>query len=534
MSVAGVPRPSGARPAFKPSRRAGVWLGLAAGLVVLAALGLYFINANWPYRYRKIHPLLEDVLASQVKISSYRHTYFPNPGFVATGLTLRRKSAPDLPPLGSADKIVVQGRWSDLLLLRRRVQLVEITNLHVVVPPVGSRANREDFPPGSAADFGGPETAIEHLHILNSVLDIMRIDGKRYSFPIRNLHIRDFEKGRAISYDVDMQNALPAGQIRARGEFGPLAANDLGATPVSGNFTFTSVALHDLGDIRGTLSSSGSFAGTLGSIAAKAVSTTPDFAVENGRPSLVAASVRCTVNGLNGDVAIQNIQAKTGATTVEAVGSVAGSPKSANFDIAVIVGRAEDILRPFLHAKIPITGPVWLHGHAYVAPQGNGAGFLERLRVDGVFDVPSEHITNPATEKSLSAFSQRAQGLKSPNPDPSPGDKSSASSADAVSSIKGPAEIRNGIVHSQKLKFQVPGAEANLSGTFSFHDRVVHLVGDLKMESDISHTATGFKSVLLKPFAPFFKKKNAGAVIPIAVTGGPGAYKVSQDLTHKK
>ena len=54
------------------------------------------------------------------------------------------------------------------------------------------------------------------------------------------------------------------------------------------------------------------------------------------------------------------------------------------------------------------------------------------------------------------------------------------------------------------------------------------------MKSDVSHVTTGFKSVLLKPFAIFFKKKHAGAVIPIAVTGTPGHYKVTQDISHDK
>jgi hypothetical protein len=60
------------------------------------------------------------------------------------------------------------------------------------------------------------------------------------------------------------------------------------------------------------------------------------------------------------------------------------------------------------------------------------------------------------------------------------------------------------------------------------------MVGNLKMDTDISHTATGFKSWLLKPLAPFLKKKNLGAVVPIAVTGGPGNYKVTEDLMHTK
>jgi len=38
----------------------------------------------------------------------------------------------------------------------------------------------------------------------------------------------------------------------------------------------------------------------------------------------------------------------------------------------------------------------------------------------------------------------------------------------------------------------------------------------------------------MKPLIPFFKKNKAGAVIPIAVTGSPGEYKVSQNLLHQK
>ena len=62
----------------------------------------------------------------------------------------------------------------------------------------------------------------------------------------------------------------------------------------------------------------------------------------------------------------------------------------------------------------------------------------------------------------------------------------------------------------------------------------MHLVGNLRMDSDISHVTTGFKSLLLKPLIPFFRKDNAGAVISIVVTGGPNSYKLSQNLLHKK
>lgn len=526
--------PAKASPPPRSRRKTIVWTcGLVFGFIVVAG-SFYFISANWPYRYRKIHPLLEDVFASQVKITRYHRTYFPNPGFVATGIILRRKSAPDLPPLGTVETLFVQGRWSDLLMLRQRVQLVEITGLHITVPAVGSRAMREDFPPGSSADFGGPDTMIERCVVHNSLLDIMYDDGKRYSFPIRELQIRNLHKGQAVTYAVDMENAKPAGHLEAGGSFGPLDAKDVGATQVSGSFIFSSVTLHDLGDIHGTLSSSGQFEGRLSNMQAEASSFTPDFAVENGEPTPVAASCRCVVNAINGEVILQEIEAKSGETFVHTSGSVAGVPKVANLDFKVNKGRAQDILRIFVQGGVPITGPVALHGHAYVGPTGGGAGFLQRLRANGVFDVPAGHVSDPETERSLSAFSLRAQGIKSPNPDSGKGDTGSGAATDALSSLKGPATIRNGIISTKQLNFEISGAQADLGGTFNLDDKSVHLVGDLKMKSDISHVTTGFKSALLKPFAVFFKKKHAGAVIPIAVTGTPGHYKVTQDLSHEK
>jgi len=47
----------------------------------------------------------------------------------------------------------------------------------------------------------------------------------------------------------------------------------------------------------------------------------------------------------------------------------------------------------------------------------------------------------------------------------------------------------------------------------------VHLTGKVALQRGISHAATGWKALLLKPLSPFFRKKNAGTVVPVAVTG---------------
>lgn len=514
-----------ASPQVKNHRRWPYIIALVA--LVLIPIGLQVIDNHWPFRYRNVEPLLQKVFASQVKIYHYHRTYFPNPGFVADDLTIRRNSAPDLPPVGSAQHLRVEGRWIDLLLLRKRVMLVHVDGLHIVIPPVGSRANHEDFPPGSSADFAGPTTVVEQLHMTNALLDIMRNDGSRYSFPIRDLLIGNLQAGQKISYVLDMQTTQPSGHIQARGTFGPLLAKQLASTPLSGDFTYAPVNLADIGGIRGTLSATGNFHGTLADIEATANSNTPDFAVGKGRPTPVSTTASGAVNGLNADIVLHSVDAHTGHTTVHAAGTIAGSPKITKLDISAN-GRAQDILRPFLHGDVPVTGAVTLHSRAFVAAAANKEKFLDRLKMEGAFDIPSEHITQASTERSLTAFSQRAQGLPSPRPDDD-------SVADVLSAIGGPATLRHAIVSTSRFTFRVPGAEIdNLSGTFNLLDQNVHLLGDLRMQSDISHVTTGFKSLLLKPLAPFFKKQGSGAVIPIAITGSPGQYKVSQNLLHKK
>jgi hypothetical protein len=409
---------------------------------------------------------------------------------------------------------------------------VDVTGVHLVLPPPGSRAAAEDFPSGSTSDFTGPDTPIGRLEVHNSVMDVLRTGGGRYTFRVSELRLDDVQKGHTMSWAVEMENAIPTGHIHASGHFGPLKEHAVGETLVSGAFTFERVNLHDVGNIRGTLSSSGKFFGKLGAIEAVATSNTPNFAVDDGLPTPVLGSIRCTVNGLNGDTVYHSVDLRVGRTTVNAVGTTAGRPeKSTNLGITVKSGRAEDVLRPFVHTKVPIIGPVSLHAHAYLAPSSVG-GFFHRLKVDGAFEVPAERVTDPKVEKSLTDFSHRAQGKNAI--DPPQAEPPTDADGDALSSIEGPVSIRDEIATTKGLKFKVAGAEADLQGWFAFHTLEVHLTGELKMQTDVSHTATGFKSFLLKPLAPFFKKGRAGAVIPIAVTGTPGKYKVEQDLNHKK
>lgn len=502
------------------------WYALAGGVAVLLIVGVaaWLVNGHWPYRYRNVKPMLENVFASQITFGQYHRIYFPNPGFVADKVTLRRNTALGLPPVGSIDHVRVEGRWIDLILLRRRVKRVEADGLHVVIPPVGSEANHQDFPLGSARDFTGPETAVGELDIYNALLDIMRTDGSRYSFPVFRLVLGNVQQGRRVTFRLKMQNAIPSGDIQAHGSLGPVRADDLGQTPVSGEYTFTGVRLEDVSGLRGVLEAKGSFRGNLGGIEADTDGQVPDFAIGHGQPRQLTGRARGAVNALNADVKLHSVDLHTGRTDIHAEGTIAGKPKTTDLDIAVRRGRAEDILQPFMHGRAPITGPVQLRTKARLAPAEEGKTFFQRLTMDGRFDIPAEKMTNPQTAKSMTAFSERAQGGHEPAQEV--GDDQ----PQAISSLVGDVIIRNGIAHAKALTFELPGAVAHVSGDFDLRNQNVKMTGDLRMQADVSHVATGFKSVLLKPFAPFFRKKHAGAVVPIVVNGAPHAYKVSQNV----
>jgi hypothetical protein len=62
----------------------------------------------------------------------------------------------------------------------------------------------------------------------------------------------------------------------------------------------------------------------------------------------------------------------------------------------------------------------------------------------------------------------------------------------------------------------------------------IHFTGKAALQRDISRATTGFKSALLKPLIPFFRHKQTGAIVSIAVTGTARQPKIEQNLLHNK
>lgn len=79
--------------------------------------------------------------------------------------------------------------------------------------------------------------------------------------------------------------------------------------------------------------------------------------------------------------------------------------------------------------------------------------------------------------------------------------------------------LDQGVIKFERLSFAVPGATVELQGSYGLHGEQLNFAGTLRTEARVSQMTTGIKSFFLKLADPLFKKKGAGAVIPVKISG---------------
>ncbi len=157
--------------------------------------------------------------------------------------------------------------------------------------------------------------------------------------------------------------------------------------------------------------------------------------------------------------------------------------------------------------KPVLTGRLALHT-AMLLPPGE-ADVLDRLRLDGAFDLSSAKFEDAGVREKLAGMSERA----------SAGDKDVRPET-LLTDLEGKFALERASLSLSQLRFRIPGASVQLAGSYGLKSEALHFDGTLRMDATISEAAGGgMKSVFLKIVDPFFKKKGAGAVLPIRVRG---------------
>ena len=153
-------------------------------------------------------------------------------------------------------------------------------------------------------------------------------------------------------------------------------------------------------------------------------------------------------------------------------------------------------------------------------------GFFSGWNLKGRISLAQVSFAKPETQHTMNAFAARVEK------DPPADSKNDPPPVTAVASSS--TTFHDGMAYFPDIHVAFPGADAYLRGTFGLLDTRIHFTGKADLQQDISHSATGWKSALLKPLSPFFRHNDAGAIVSIAVTGTAKQPKITQNILHDK
>src|SRR5207237_8098699 len=126
----------------------------------------------------------------------------------------------------------------------------------------------------------------------------------------------------------------------------------------------------------------------------------------------------------------------------------------------------------------------------------------------------------------VDTLSLRGQGKPKMAQAPSP--------ADVTSDLRGTFKLDKGVLSFSSLHFLVPGTHADMTGEYSLDGNTFDFHGKLKLDAKLSQTVTGWKSLLLKPVDPFFRRNGAGTELPFKITGTRSEPRFGLDFGHKE
>jgi AsmA-like C-terminal region len=490
-------------------------------LIVLIAIGLWIAG-------RSLSPLVrsraiaasEQYFNGQVKFATLNVAFSPEPVISGTDLTISLSGHASDPALISIKRF--SARVGVIGLLRHPIHLsaVYLDGLRITVPR-GPAVHEE-----LSGKKGAPALLIDYAKADGAALIILpKKEGKDpLEFDLHNLVLRGAGGDGAMTFQSQLTNPKPPGEIRTTGKFGPWQAEDPRATPVSGKYEFSGADLSVFKGIEGTLSSKGSFQGKLEHIDVSGETETPNFALKtSGNRFDLKTQFQATVDGTDGNTYLHPVSGQFGHSSVEAQGKVEGLPgsgKTVALDATVNNGRLEDMLRLAVSGQPAMSGTVSFHSNLVIPPAKEN--IVEKLRMDGKFNAGSALFSNAQAQEKVDDLSKRGQGHPK-DPDQI-----------VASDFNGQFHLDGGVIHFQRLGFRVPGVTVLLDGTYGLETAKLDFEGTASLEAKLSQTTTGFKSFLLKAADPFFKRDSSHAVIPIKIGGTPTSPSFGLDLKGAK
>ncbi|MGH9513275.1 MAG: hypothetical protein ACRD2U_14170 [Terriglobales bacterium] len=498
---------------------------LAPLLVVFAIVFVVLLRETNPYLKKRAIELLEEKLNGDVELNGFKASVYPTLQIWGSGLVVHYEGRRDVPPLISIHEFTARGSVFSLFEKPWKVDYLELKGMVITVSHKGDQG--QSSRPKRSRRLKDMPLLIQELVADNAQLIIVPRDPAKspHTFDIHHLVMNHVGLHRAAAFTAQLTNPKPPGEIASQGSFGPWNAEEPGETALSAEYTFEKADLGVFKGISGILSSHGEFGGILDRIEIEGETETPDFTVASGgHPVDLHTEFKATVDGMNGDTLLHPVNARFLKSVVIANGGVVQTPekkgREIKLDVTVDKGRLEDMLSLAVKSNTPLmTGPVKFKTK-FDLPPGEG-DVADRLKLDGTFQVQKAQFTAPQVRKKLETLSRKALGKA--------GDKDAGSS---VATLQGRFALGNRIITLRQTTFSVPGANFAFAGTYALQNEALDFHGILRMDAKLSQTVTGFKSFLLWPVNPFFRKDHE-TQLPIKISGTREKPSFGLDFHHK-
>ncbi|HWG58940.1 MAG TPA: AsmA-like C-terminal region-containing protein [Candidatus Acidoferrales bacterium] len=513
------------------------------GIVIAAAIITFVIvlAVRWPFSRERVLRSLGETLGGTAKAERFRSTYFPHPGCIVESLEVTRSNGQaGAPPLALAKRMTIEASYGDFLLRPGYIAKISFDDLQVHIPARQSsdsgsngaqtesqdkkqNANAGGDPAGNADGSSGKskeqknsgsEIRTGEITANGATLEIERRKGsKPLDFRFHSLSLTSVESSSAISFHATFSNAIPRAEVWAAGQIGPWKRGHLGETPVRGSYSLVNADLRAFPGISGTLASGGRFDGKLEGIAAQGKLCVPNFRVtRNHQQRPLGARFDLLVDALHGDVTLRQVNASLAHTDLVAHGSIAAaagqSGKTVSLHFNSRNGRIEDLLNLFVRRPpAPLSGKADFEAQVTIKPKE--APFLKKVVLRGSFSISDGHFSNAGTQSKVNDLSELASGHKDEGQPAPP----------VAASLRGDVLLQAGTAHFANLVLGVPGSSARMHGSYNLASNRIDFHGSMKTQAELSKESRGIKALLLKPLDPFFKKKHAGAELPVAMTG---------------
>lgn len=484
-------------------------------LLVVAAVFLSWVSRATPHVRDRVVAALNENFDSQVALDQLQVSVFPRPEVSGSGLTLRHKGRTDVPPLIAINGFLASAGFRGLLGEPLRLREIHLDGLDIHVP-VGGLGRATPDPDGHQPHAARPSPIlIDSIVSRSAMLEIASGRPGRLPrlFEIHDLVMSNFGSAEGARFEAGLTNPIPRGRIETSGLFGPWHADAPGLTPVSGEYAFKNADLDDIKGIAGTLSSLGNYRGVLERIEVEGQTETPDFSIDlAGQPVPLRTRFKAIVDGTNGDTFLDSVEATLNESIILAKGAVVRTAdvkgRRVSLEVSIDNGRLEDLVRLAVKsAAPPVTGRVDVVT-TFLLPAGEG-DVIERLQLDGRFQLAQARFTNVDVQKKIATLSLRGRGQDDALPE----------GRSVVSNVTGRFVLRNSRLAFENLTFAVPGAVVQLSGTYDLRADTLAFKGNLLTDATLADMTSGIKSLLARLAQPLFRREGGGSKLPIQISG---------------